>query len=558
VVDADPAARGIASTVLRDVYIAGTTEEAVRKQRRHPSASFVTPEGVLFGPAVIHTARGVDDRARELRAELQVVEHDLAATRGALKPRRRRLDELGVEVGFLQEQIDAADAEITAAAERLSRLEGELMAARTEEELLRQRVAALEETAAVFAERVAAAEPAHEEMPELPAIAQPPIQARVAVETLRRERAARDARLGELRTERDGLASNDPARLRAELATAEAARAEAEQAARDAERDAARAREVRDVAAEAERAAARAEAEVNRAWREASTELETLRERYEEEDRLRGDIHRRVDDAERLIREGHARDPDDALAELDDDDTVESLEKRSELVQRRLALLGRVNLLATGELETVEERHDFMQRELDDVRKARRDLIEVIARVDREITETFDAAYRDVAHQFERLVGELFPGGEGRLVLTDPANPLASGIEIEASPGRKRVRRISLLSGGERSLAALAFLFAIFTARPSPFYLMDEVEPALDDVNLHRFLRLVEGFAADAQVIIVTHQKRTMEVAGMMYGVSLNADGTTKVVCQRLEPSETASGNGARSIERVPQRQPVG
>ena len=160
------------------------------------------------------------------------------------------------------------------------------------------------------------------------------------------------------------------------------------------------------------------------------------------------------------------------------------------------ALLGRVNLLATGEFEALQERHDFMARELDDVRKARRDLLEVIAKVDHEITETFDAAYRDVALEFERLVKELFPGGEGRLVLTDPAYPLTSGIEIEASPGRKRVKRISLLSGGERSLTAMAFLFAIFTARPSPFYLMDEVEPALDDVNLHRFLRLVEGFAA--------------------------------------------------------------
>jgi chromosome segregation protein len=194
-----------------------------------------------------------------------------------------------------------------------------------------------------------------------------------------------------------------------------------------------------------------------------------------------------------------------------------------------------VNLLAAGELGAMQERHDFMQRELDDVRAARRDLLELVAQVDREITETFTTAYRDVAMQFERLVAELFPGGEGRLVLTDPADPLASGIEIEASPGRKRVKRISLLSGGERSLTAMAFLFAIFTARPSPFYLMDEVEPALDDVNLHRFLRLVDGFAKDAQVLIVTHQKRTMEIAGMLYGISLNVDGTTKVVAQRME-----------------------
>jgi chromosome segregation protein len=176
-----------------------------------------------------------------------------------------------------------------------------------------------------------------------------------------------------------------------------------------------------------------------------------------------------------------------------------------------------------------------MQRELDDIRSARRDLLEVIGQVDRDITEAFTTAYRDVAVQFERLIAELFPGGQGRLVLTEPGDPLASGIEIEASPGRKRVRRISLLSGGERSLTALAFLFAIFTARPSPFYLMDEVEPALDDVNLHRFLRLVDGFAKDSQVLIVTHQKRTMEIAGMLYGISLNKDGTTKVVAQRVD-----------------------
>jgi chromosome segregation protein len=302
-----------------------------------------------------------------------------------------------------------------------------------------------------------------------------------------------------------------------------------------------------------EREAAEAEARVNRSWREASTELDRLREKYEEDDRSRGDIERRIADAERMLREGFGADPTEALAELNDDDTVEGIAKRQELVQRRLGLLGRVNLLAVGELGAVQERHDFMQREIEDVRAARRDLLELIAQVDREITETFTTAYRDVAIQFERLVAELFPGGEGRLVLTDPATPLESGIEIEASPGRKRVKRISLLSGGERSLTALAFLFAIFTARPSPFYLMDEVEPALDDVNLHRFLRLVDGFAKDAQVLIVTHQKRTMEIAGMLYGISLNTDGTTKVVAQRMESSASTEA----PADPMPQAQPV-
>jgi chromosome segregation protein len=152
-----------------------------------------------------------------------------------------------------------------------------------------------------------------------------------------------------------------------------------------------------------------------------------------------------------------------------------------------------------------------------------------------------------VADEFERLFKDLFPGGEGRLVATEPGDLLNTGIEIEARPGRKRVKRISLLSGGERALTAMAFLFAIFRARPSPFYLMDEVEPALDDVNLHRFLKLLEGFAGDSQVLIVTHQKRTMEVAGMMYGVSMSKDGTTKVVGQRLEQPDPASQPSAAS-----------
>jgi chromosome segregation protein len=231
---------------------------------------------------------------------------------------------------------------------------------------------------------------------------------------------------------------------------------------------------------------------------------------------------------------------------------VASLEKRAELVQRRLALLGRVNLLAGGEFEALQERHDFLARELDDVRKARRDLLEVIRRIEGEITETFESAYLDVAAEFERLFGELFPGGEGRLVATEPGDLLNTGIEIEARPGRKRVKRISLLSGGERALTAMAFLFAIFRARPSPFYLMDEVEPALDDVNLHRFLKLLEGFAADSQVIIVTHQKRTMEVAGMMYGVSMSKEGTSRVVAQRLDqPGIRARVGVDRTLEPV-------
>jgi chromosome segregation protein len=568
-IEAEPDARGIASTILRDVYLAETIADAGEKQRANPRASFVTPEGVLVGPAAIHTAKEADARAREIRAELQVVAHDLAATLSALKPRRTRLDEIGEEVAFLGEQIEAADTEITAVAERLADLEHDLTGMRKEEELLAQRLDALDETVAVARERLATIRPADAEtMPDVPPSPQPPVQGRVVVETLRRDRAASDERLVRLRAEREELAGHDPVALRAELDAARSARERAEAEVARADGAAAGAALAREAAAAAEREAAEREAAVNKAWRDASTELERLRETYEDEDRLRGDIERRIREAERLLREGYEADPGELLARLSDDDSVDTLEKRAELVQRRLALLGRVNLLATGEFEELQERHDFMDRELDDVKRARRDLLEVIVQIDREITETFTTAYRDVAMQFERLIAELFPGGDGRLVLTDPAEPLTSGIEIEASPGRKRVRRISLLSGGERSLTAMAFLFAIFTARPSPFYLMDEVEPALDDVNLHRFLRLVEGFARESQVLIVTHQKRTMEIAAMMYGISLNKDGTTKVVAQQLEhptplesdarlEGERETPGGAPVIE-VPEGERVG
>jgi len=554
VVEAQPAARGIVSTILRDIYLADSMEDAVAQQREHPGSSFVTADGVLIGPAVIHTAREEDARLREILAELQVLAHDLTATERQLGERRGRLDEIGDEIGFLREQTDAADADITAAADRLIAFERDLAALRKEQELLEVRISSIRESAATWRDRLGALErAAGEEPPELPPLPQAPIQVRVAVETLRRDRANNDHRLAELRGERDALAAQDPRALRQALVEAEAARGAAEAAATAAEVAHATAAEARDAVAQAEREAADAEALVNRSWREASTELERLRERYEQDDRSRGDIERRIADSERMLREGFGADPAEVLGGLGEDETVETIEKRQELVQRRLALLGRVNLLAAGELGAMQERHDFMQRELEDIKAARRDLLDLVAQVDREITETFTAAYRDVAIQFERLVAELFPGGEGRLVLTDPANPLASGIEIEASPGRKRVKRISLLSGGERSLTAMAFLFAIFTARPSPFYLMDEVEPALDDVNLHRFLRLVDGFAKDAQVLIVTHQKRTMEIAGMLYGISLNPDGTTKVVAQRTERSSEDD-----DVARVPHARAVG
>ena len=550
-VTAQPPARGLVSTVLRDVYLAESVPQAADKHAEHPKASFVTADGVLVGPAVIHTAASSDDRAREIRAELSVLEHDLAAGDAQLRPKRSRLEEIAREAEELGRLLERADADLTTAAERSGGLAAVLASLRKEEEMVLQRLAGLEEAAQAWRASLADAPTASAELPELPAVPEPPIRARVGVETLRRDRSAHESRAATLRTERDELAAHDPDALRAELAAAEAARTEAEAGLQTSEAAQTLVAAERDAAAARERAAVDDEARINKQWREASSALEQLRESYEEEDRIRGDLERRIREAERLIVEGHAAELEAALASITPEDSVEVLEKRAQLVQRRLALLGRVNLLASGEFEALQERHDFLQRELEDVRKARRDLLQVIDQIEQEILVTFDAAYRDVAVEFENLIGELFPGGEGRLVLTDPANPLSSGIEIEARPGRKRVKRISLLSGGERALTAMAFLFSIFRSRPSPFYLMDEVEPALDDVNLHRFLRLLEWFAERSQVMIVTHQKRTMEIASTMYGVSMGSDGTSKVLCQRLEDRDTAKAAAEQAHARV-------
>jgi chromosome segregation protein len=212
-----------------------------------------------------------------------------------------------------------------------------------------------------------------------------------------------------------------------------------------------------------------------------------------------------------------------------------TLAGRARELERELRLLGPINPLALQEHDALAERHTFLQQQLDDVKESRRELMRVIRAVDREIVTVFRTAFEDVAEHFSALFATLFPGGAGRLQLTDPDDPLNTGIEIDARPSGKNVRRLSLLSGGERSLTALAFLFAVFRARPSPFYLLDEVEAALDDVNLHRFLDLVHEFREEAQLVIVTHQKRTMEAGDILYGVSMPPGGSSKVVSQRVD-----------------------
>ncbi|MBF6329323.1 chromosome segregation protein SMC [Nocardia transvalensis] len=209
-------------------------------------------------------------------------------------------------------------------------------------------------------------------------------------------------------------------------------------------------------------------------------------------------------------------------------------QRRAKRAEKDLTTLGKVNPLALEEFAALEERYTFLSTQLEDVRKARQDLLDVVAEVDARILQVFTEAYEDVAREFVEVFGKLFPGGEGRLLLTEPGDMLSTGVEVEARPPGKKVKRLSLLSGGEKSLTAVALLVAIFRARPSPFYVMDEVEAALDDTNLRRLIGLFEQLREKSQLIVITHQKPTMEIADALYGVSMRGDGITQVISQRL------------------------
>ncbi len=218
----------------------------------------------------------------------------------------------------------------------------------------------------------------------------------------------------------------------------------------------------------------------------------------------------------------------------------EEQQKRLKAAERALALLGRVNPLALEEFSALEERHKFLTEQLDDLRRTRKDLLDIVKEVDERVEQVFTEAWEDVRVAFDHVFARLFPGGEGKLVLTDPSNMLTTGIEVEARPAGKKVKRLSLLSGGERSLVAVAFLVSLFKARPSPFYILDEVEAALDDANLGRLLDIYSELRDSSQLLVITHQKRTMEVGDALYGVTMRGDGVSTVISQRLREPEPA------------------
>ncbi|PHV64603.1 chromosome segregation protein SMC [Williamsia muralis] len=326
---------------------------------------------------------------------------------------------------------------------------------------------------------------------------------------------------------------------------------------------------------EAERASRTQALDVaKKAAAEVGTQLAALRDAVHRDEVAKAQVSMRIEQLEEQIMSDFAISPDDLVAEYGPDVALpptdleiaeyEQAKERGEIVvapaplpydratqqarakkaQRDLNTLGKVNPLALEEFAALEERYNFLSTQLEDVKKARQDLLDVVQDVDNRILQVFSEAYADVEREFVEVFKTLFPGGDGRLVLTDPSNMLTTGIEVEARPPGKKVKRLSLLSGGEKSLTAVAMLVAIFRARPSPFYVMDEVEAALDDTNLRRLITLFEQLREKSQLIVITHQKPTMEVADALYGVSMQGDGITTVISQRMRGQDVGAPAG--------------
>ena len=514
------------------------------------------------------------DRIRPLRA---AAEGAAAGALGNEEAARARLATAEADAERLRAEIDGHDRELRRLDALMAGAAERLGGARRRQETREIELAALDDELARAQESLAAAQRASvEERAALPA-------RRAALEEAKREReadeqtAAAAAAATAEATGRVTAADMEArsaheralaARLRLEeaeggIADAEAALAGLEdlraqlRAARDAAHTVGR---VAVVAAEtglgwttrAERRAAEARTEADAGdrrlaalrarERELAEQLDTVARRRNEAEVHRAENRTRME----AIAERAMEDWGLSLQELDrldplGGDTEAHARERVDKLDRDMRRLGPVNPRAAEEYAELSERESFLMEQIEDLKTSKRDLLKVVHEVDDTIVQVFGDAYRAVEGEFEAVFGRLFPGGSGSLKLIDPEDMLASGIDIEAQPPGKNVRKLSLLSGGERSLVALAFLFSIFRARSSPFYLLDEVEAALDDINLQRFLGLIAELEERAQVLIVTHQKRTMEAADVLYGVTMKADGVSLVVAKRMEEAESVS-----------------
>ncbi|GAB7104716.1 chromosome segregation protein SMC [Streptomyces phaeofaciens JCM 4814] len=578
--------------LLHGIVVVGTLEDAEELVYARPDLTAVTAEGDLLGahfahggsagaPSLLEVQASVDEAAAELE-ELAVRCEELTEAQHAAGERRGECAALVEELG---ERRRAADREKSAVAQQLGRLAGQARGAAGEAE--RSTAAATRaqdaldravEEAEVLAERLAVAE-------EMPVEEEPDtsVRDRLAADGANARQTEMEARL-QVRTHEervkglagraDGLdraaraereararAEQRRARLRHEAAVAEAVSSGARQLLAHVEVSLGRA-DAERVAAEAAKARREQElAAARTAGRDLKGELDKLTDSVHRGEVLGAEKRLRIEQLETRALEELGVEPAGLVSEYGPRQLVppslpaegEELpedpehprnqpvpfvraeqEKRLKAAERAYQQLGKVNPLALEEFAALEERHKFLSEQLEDLKKTRADLLQVVKEVDERVEQVFTEAFRDTAREFEGVFSRLFPGGDGRLILTDPDNMLTTGVDVEARPPGKKVKRLSLLSGGERSLTAVAMLVSIFKARPSPFYVMDEVEAALDDTNLQRLIRIMQELQESSQLIVITHQKRTMEVADALYGVSMQGDGVSKVISQRL------------------------
>jgi chromosome segregation protein len=575
------------TAVVSDLEAARRLVTDVRDVTAVTFAGDVVTAGLLQGgsassPSLLEVQAAVDEAAEKVTAATRRGEQAALGLAAAIARRA----EAAERVERALDRLHDSDARLAAVAEQLGQLGSTARAARAEADRLRSSLAAKE--AALEGDRRAL-----EELEERLVAAEPDPQESEEPSTEERDRlaaAATAARSAEMETRLALRTAEERARALAGRAEAlvKAAAGEREARTRAAAREQRRRRQTetaRAVLAGAEYTLGlvevsliraeqlRAAADIERKDRE--RQLAVVRDQVqalvEEQAKLTDSVHRdevaraeqrmRIDalrqrsmddlgiDSEVLVEEygPHQQVPPSPPAPGDPEPKMPpqpmpfvraQQEKRLRAAERALTLLGTVNPLALEEFAALEERHKFLTEQLDDLKTSRRDLLDIIKDVDERVEQVFTEAFRDTEREFEKVFARLFPGGEGRLILTDPSDMLTTGLDVEARPPGKKVKRLSLLSGGERSLTAVALLVAIFKARPSPFYVMDEVEAALDDTNLGRLITIFEELRESSQLIVITHQKRTMEVADALYGVTMRGDGVTTVISQRLREEQ--------------------
>lgn len=549
------------------VIISGDWVQALDAAMQYPDAIIVTAAGDRFGSSgwkVGASGAGATGAAlQEAQDRAAAAEQKTKNAANELERARTQLQQTEAAEAEIAGELDSNDAKLTAAQDRLQRVEVDRRDAGTELEALTTHLSELVERVgreeariseletqlpeleeadnalAESARRMADSRQRLEEQAALVGSRRSDLEVRSVAVVERRQFLT--GRLSEVESRLDGAAAEREAaaQRRMELDRAQTALDRMIEMVADRSRVIEERlndfRERRRRQSEAARGVASRLDGLRRDRSEREKQLSEIRERVQRVEIEQAETEMRIEAAVEALRRDLNCEPDVAIAaempELPDGTNPAA---RVRELERDLRLMGPINPLALEEFEALQERHTFLEQQLEDVKESRRELAKVIRAIDGEIVSVFAAAFADVAANFEKLFETLFPGGQGRLRLTDPENLLATGIEVEAKPSGKNVRKLSLLSGGERSLTALAYLFAVFRSRPSPFYVMDEVEAALDDVNLSRFLGLVAEFRNDAQLLIVSHQKRTMEAADSLYGVSMQPGGSSKVVSEKV------------------------